>query len=542
MLSVLDSLMADKQWRDGPRAEEFRRTILGFKYWLDEPGGDNVPYWSESHSLAYNVCAVFAGQLFPDEVFANSGRSGRDLSQCGAARIRAWLARKYRLGLTEWLSADTILEVLAALMVLIDHSQDDDLVVRASMVADLLLLDVAIHSFEGDFAPACAKGAAIARRSDAAGMRSEERAAQAVEAVMAWLRSSTPPPVSDPRVSLIVRPGRYTIPPVVTLIAYDQQTSSSWSTSGMNPEDIAREAAGDLDLACLLAWEMGAYTAPKTVAWSRRGLRQWGLGGNRNLRSVRRTAVPIARLLRPRDKDLVPRVRITSFRTRHYHLSSAQAYLAGEFSSARPWQAVLPGGVHLTSIHPETAIGMHDTGLMPVVGQHEHVLLAKYDTRHHADVRPESKLLVPLSLCDESRLGRTWLAARVRGTFVGVMSVAPLEIVARGEVVQRGAVTGWAVVMSDRSQASSLGDFVQTLKSCHVTLDRDALHLDLGPSGRFVLQNSGSFEGPGGLVVHPAGRYRNPWMKPFTAAGRVEVECRGRGLLLDWDAGTRQSS
>lgn len=66
MLALLDEILSRPDaWQEWPDAEDVRRTILGFKYWVDEPGTDSVRYWSESHALCYSACAYLAGHAFP---------------------------------------------------------------------------------------------------------------------------------------------------------------------------------------------------------------------------------------------------------------------------------------------------------------------------------------------------------------------------------------------------------------------------------------------------------------------------------------------
>ena len=56
-------------------------TVLGFKYWVDEPG-DTVMYMgSENHRLLFHVAEWMAGLLFPTEEFTNSRQNGLFHSQ-----------------------------------------------------------------------------------------------------------------------------------------------------------------------------------------------------------------------------------------------------------------------------------------------------------------------------------------------------------------------------------------------------------------------------------------------------------------------------
>jgi hypothetical protein len=66
------------------------RSILGYRFWLDEPGNDVQWYFSENHALLFHTAAHLAGALLPDRVFLRSGRTGAEQSAVGAERLRTW--------------------------------------------------------------------------------------------------------------------------------------------------------------------------------------------------------------------------------------------------------------------------------------------------------------------------------------------------------------------------------------------------------------------------------------------------------------------
>jgi hypothetical protein len=66
-------------------------TILGYRYWMDEPGNDVQWYFSENHALLFHTAAHLAGALLPDRTFRRSGRTGAEQSRIGAERLCAWL-------------------------------------------------------------------------------------------------------------------------------------------------------------------------------------------------------------------------------------------------------------------------------------------------------------------------------------------------------------------------------------------------------------------------------------------------------------------
>ena len=523
LLTLLDEIWQDPAGFDAlADADLVRRTVLGFKYWVDEPGTDSIRYWGESAALGYNACAYLAGRLLPDEMFESPGLRGAELADRGEQRIHRWLSLCFRRGMTEWLANRTLIEVLAALVILIDRAPDPEIVQRASIVMDLLLLDVAMHGFEGDFAPAQAR----------------DTPDGGINAVLAWLREAHGEAPQDALAARIMQKGAYAPPSVLQAIAYDQRTALIRSTMGINPADVLRESDGRAEEASLLAWRIGAYDCPETWKVSHGGYRRWGLARHPALAPVRRRSTGLTRFLPSTGRVEFPRARLTNFRTRHYQLSSAQAYKVGEIGAARPWLAVLPGGIHVTSVHPRRRDVSGPAGVLPAVGQDEHVALVLYDTRRH-DVEAASRVTLPLSQCDDTRIGRTWVAAQARGTFFGLLSASPLELSARDLVFQRGHVTGWAVVMGDRSQSESLGEFVAMLKNSSLSLDHDSLQFRLDRTGHYSLDPHGSIAGPRGLVCHPATRYSNPWVLPSIGRGVVDVECANHTLHIDWTNAVR---
>ncbi|HYD49444.1 MAG TPA: hypothetical protein VEB21_13905, partial [Terriglobales bacterium] len=130
------------------RAEE---TLLGFKYWPDEPGRDSLCTWTENHQILFSSAAYLVGQRYPNRVFSNSGLSGREQMARHRPRIERWLALRFRTGFSEWLSHVYYDEDIAALTSLIQFSADAELARRAAMVLDLLLLDIALNHFRGRF-------------------------------------------------------------------------------------------------------------------------------------------------------------------------------------------------------------------------------------------------------------------------------------------------------------------------------------------------------------------------------------------------------
>lgn len=128
-----------------------KHTILNFKYFPNEPGIDSLCTWTENHYILYTSAAYLAGQLYPEEVFTNSGETGKQKVELNRARILRWLDLRFRTGFSEWLSHVYYDEDLVALLSLYDFAEDDEIRRKAEMVTDLILLDMALNSFQGVF-------------------------------------------------------------------------------------------------------------------------------------------------------------------------------------------------------------------------------------------------------------------------------------------------------------------------------------------------------------------------------------------------------
>ena len=105
--------------------------ILGFRFWMDEPGNDVQWYFSENHALLFHTSAYLAGALFPEATFVRSGRKGTDQRAVGAARVRAWLDHFEAWEMAEFNSAPYFPIDLKGLTALAAMSPDADIATRA---------------------------------------------------------------------------------------------------------------------------------------------------------------------------------------------------------------------------------------------------------------------------------------------------------------------------------------------------------------------------------------------------------------------------
>jgi hypothetical protein len=127
------------------RAKRLRDAILGFRYWLDEPGDDVMWFWSENHVLCFHIAQLLAGELYPTAIFTNSGEAGAVLKAEATARLHRWFNAIDRDGLGEWNSSAYYPIDLLGLLTLHDMTGDDALRQRAAKLMDQIFAMTALH-------------------------------------------------------------------------------------------------------------------------------------------------------------------------------------------------------------------------------------------------------------------------------------------------------------------------------------------------------------------------------------------------------------
>jgi hypothetical protein len=136
-------------------ATAFTERILAFKYWWTEPTPpgiiDSQYYWTENHYIIYLANEYIAGQQFPDEIFTNSGMTGREHMDHARPLLLRWMSLRARFGWSEWLSNVYLMEDLKGLLLLADWSEDPELTTWSSALLDVLMVELASHLQDGSF-------------------------------------------------------------------------------------------------------------------------------------------------------------------------------------------------------------------------------------------------------------------------------------------------------------------------------------------------------------------------------------------------------
>jgi len=150
LLSILYRYLEKARLSDA-LTEAIENAILGYAYWVDEPGSSESPlnFTSESQAILFHACEILAGQRYPDRLFANSGMKGSDHRVKGEQLALDWLRKRGRGGFIEWDSNTTFETNIGALALLTSLAENEQVRELAAVVLDKILFLIAVNSYKG---------------------------------------------------------------------------------------------------------------------------------------------------------------------------------------------------------------------------------------------------------------------------------------------------------------------------------------------------------------------------------------------------------
>jgi hypothetical protein len=359
--------------------------VTNYPHWRnDESGGmswGEADAGSESGQLLYLTCEALAGQLFPDRVFAASGKKGRWHRERAVELALARMRQHGRYGFQDWDSPAAVETILAALSHLADLASSDVLRELASVLMDKVFFDLAVNSFQGAYG--ASKGSADT----------------------ASVLSARLEPTSG----------------IARLM---------WGLGNLNENLI-----GTVGLACCRKYELPEVirriaTNPVDAFWSR----------ERHVAPVQSPqALPAE--VSPWPWEVVT----ATYKTNDFMLSSAQDYRAGQLGTREHiWQATL-GPDALVFVNHPLCMSEDDrrrpnlwagNGVLPRVAQWGDVLIALYQLPAD-DWLGFTHAYFPAAAFDETKVSAEWAFARQGQAYLALMAARGLEFVTRGQTAFR---------------------------------------------------------------------------------------------------------
>lgn len=546
------------------------RSVLGFKYWPDEPGSDSLCTWTENHQILYSAAAYVAGERRSDGIFTNSGVRGRELMARHRPRIDRWLDLRFRTGFSEWLSHVYYDEDVVALLTLADFAHDAELRCRAAMVLDLILLDIALNQFRGVF------GSTHGRSYESAKKWAREECTSDLQ----WLTfgmGAIGNADSMSAIALALSTG-YRVPEVIAEIARSRSTLRNRQRMGLRLADAERWGLGFDDFEDGMTWlSIEAYTHPRTIALVLRMFdeyRWWEnsffapFAAKRSLLTMlgKWRLLPALASLCERDvtRNTREQVDIITYRTPDYMLSSAQDY-RGSYGGDQQhiWQATLgPDAVCFTT-HPArlpddapyaTPGYWSGCGTLPRVAQIDNVALIVHEISTAPGLYLTNRLMfthawLPRDHFDEVIERAGWIFARRGDGYLALRSQHPYrwqtehgENCGR-EVIVDGLRNIWICELGRRDDDGPFESFVSRIVAARIEWGLRAVRYASPSQGVLEWSATGPLRRNGAAVTIASDfRYDNPFVQAPFPSERVTVEANGLSLELVWTDGTRRVS
>lgn len=359
--------------------------LLDFKYWYTDPTPqrtfegkpvvDLMWYWTENHVLIFKTCEYLVGERFPERVFGTTGMTGKQHAKRAEPFLLQWFHERSKLGFTEWHSDVYYDFDIRPLLSLVEWAEDEAIQLRAAMVLDLVLLDMALHTHHGTFG-------ATHGRSYVKNKVSADREDTFDASKMLFNDTTLPLGGGGTTAAALARAKRFRLPEVIRRIAtYDEPMVDRERMNLPLDEDPPASPATAKPPEAPFGWDyrneeylpfwwsMSAQTAwqllPLTFEVAERenlwdaqflpvkSLRDlaWVAG---DMKATVVNAQTLAKQVWPfLNQGLLKEVNTYTYRTAHYMLSTAQDYRKGlRGSQTHTWQGTLAERAMVFTTHP----------------------------------------------------------------------------------------------------------------------------------------------------------------------------------------------
>ncbi|MFX0071740.1 MAG: hypothetical protein ACFFAO_11685 [Candidatus Hermodarchaeota archaeon] len=546
--------------------------ILNFKYWPDELADnadpDSMCYWTENHFILYASAGYLAGQLYPNEYFQAADHIGMDKMDIMRSRIIRWLNLRYLTGFSEWLSNVYYDESLAAVLNLVDFCQDGEIVKKARMVADLMLLDIALNHFRGYL------GSTHGRTKLSVHSNHENEATAPLCTLVFGINEFKRASMCTTNLACSKN---YRIPSVIYNIGTDTKRPEIINKQRMGIKVEEAEQWG-LDYNTLgdgmTFLTLEAYNHPQTIELFIEMLDEYNWWENqfffmyselRPMIEYLRAYGLLPAFAQQEEWDLTrnmrPEVNIYTYRTPDYMLSSAQDYrkaYGGDQQLA--WQATLGADAVCFTTHPTpipvggdfTPNYWDGSGQLPKVAQIENLAIIEYKLNHLDAYYMPNQLFythawLPKDNYDEVIEKNGWIFARKGDGYLALWSEQPYYWQTEGdykdiEVIAESDENVWICEMGRRATNGPFWSFVNRISNSLVLRCGEYILYNSPSQGfiKYCWDNVSQNCKPVKLNDYP--RYQNPYSYVNFPAGQISIYCKHQWLYLNEQTMTRFAS
>ena len=546
-------------------AARIERSLINFKYWLDEPGEVHACFFTENHQILYHSAEYLAGQLFPDAVFPNNGMTGRQHMAHGETFLRRWLKWRVKFGFAEWLTQGYYADDILGLVNLMLYADSEDIRADSRMLIDALALDLATHGFHGHLPTTHGRvyaGFIIdPEQEDCSQLmrllfgEGSQKGLCGAAVMLAACGYDCPRAIVN---------AYHSCQGVQTMRQRMSVDAADAAAHGVDPKDFDN---------IMFFWGMQTYSDRVCIENSLKVFPQWNWMTNRvkaYLERYRLCDEAGAPCPDAPDFTAMTQVDIYTRRTPDYILSCAQDFRKGRMGyQQHPWTASLGGRAVVFTTNPASLEYQNRPNrwagnlCLPRAAAHENVLFCIYRILPDFVDYLYSHLYFPRHEMDESFEKDGWLFGRRGDGYIAVRSLEPAywepkdsalfravypdEAAERFaaaqdyEYIAQGHANVWVVEMGSRAENGSFDAFAARFADASLRGDTHAFTYRSPSQGEMTFGWGKPLTVAGSdIPLHGYARYDTPFCHADFGAERYDIVCGGSVAALDFSGHTRR--
>jgi len=542
--------------------DDIKDSVLGFKYWMDQEGEDSMCYWSENHQLLFSTSEYLLGHYYQNEVFTNEGITGLEHRAMGKERVLSWLEQRWLYGFTEFYSNTYYVEDIAPLANLIDFAPDEEVQIKAKIILDLLLYDLASQSYKGTFTTVSGRMYENGKKYP------NENSMRSVSESFLDYEVGTERKGMDLN---FIYMNNYTVPQVFTEIGQDETTMILKASNGLNVSELKeRDLIGQDDNQIMMQWAMEAFTNPEVVTNSMKYINNNNMLTNEFLNDFKMINITflrdfgllptVSRILNPKTNGVaIQRGNAYTYKTEDFFMATLQNHHPGEFADQQHvFSVTLSPEVTVFHQHPAKAIGEGALsnspgywvgyGRFPHSVQDENVNLSIYSIPDKPGFMEDSlsyftHAYFPTELFDEYDIEGQYAFARVGETYVALIGnedlylgqdIVDTTVQSTNDLIQEGAHTFWITEVSSSATDTSYAAFKTRIKDNKVEFDEASLQLSYESTKTHSLTYLGDYIVNNSIMDLEYDRIDSKYATVEREAQTMTISFNGYSLFLDF--------
>jgi hypothetical protein len=533
--------------------QKIKNTLLKFRYWMDEPGENGMCYWSENHQILFASAEYLLGQLYPNEIFSNTGLSGKQHMEKARKRILDWLEMRWKFGFSEFYSTVYYNEDIAAIINLIDYSKDEEIAKKSEIIMDLLMYDIASQKTDNMFV-------SVSGRAYEGGRKGGQELSSCVITNYLWHNIKRE---SHHIIYGFTTSKKYQLPPALLEIGKDSSNVLIKQCNGLNISQLESEGYfGTDEKSIMMQWGMEAFSNPQIVRNALHYIRKTNMFSNEFLTPMKYLDFTLLRIfylepaiirfVNPQDNGSVMQQANTyTFKTKDYSVYSVQNYFPGNYADQ----------VHVTGMNIKNYFSVFHThpavnrnvksespsywvgyGRLPHVAQDSSISLSIYNLPDKKNILEKDMLhfthayfpkdkFDTVSIIDNYAFGKkgdTYCALIGRNNFYYQKNTTD-------DLVQSGKQMFWIIEAGSKDKDGSFEIFCTRVLRNKIAFDSTNLVLNYSSSGKKLsMKYCGDFFVNGSKIKTEYPRFDSPYIKAKYKPDSMDFGHNGKFLHLDF--------